>query len=969
LPFRILFSFALVALALAPWNARAQTSTGTIAGHVTDPQGEAVPGAAVTVKNTDLSTARTATTDAQGNFRFPALTSGAFTVEARTKGLATRRPVRVTLSVGSIVQVEIPIAIPQVKQSTTVRARAGNVEGNTVAPEINKEEAAVGIFLPGLTVTYLPNRDRDYNQFVELTPGAQEDASGNGVLIAGQRSSALMTQLDGVSFNDPLLGGERGAEDRGFFLPQTVVREFQVLHAGVSAEVGGTNAGLVNIVTKAGSGKLHGEFFYTGRPSQLTSADAFGHTLANTQNTFGGSTGGPFGGRLKNKAFYYAGFEQDILHVPTWVQFQSQAVPASPASIALFSEQGQLVQHSTPSAFFARIDLNPSAKDTVALELGLNRIHATNFPDALNAGASTQTYATQSNTATEYGQSATGIAAWTHVLRPSLVNQATVAWSSDHRGLTPNSTAPELYINGFGILGGNSFGTELWTSRQAQVKDNVTLAHGDSVTSFGGLFAFDPAYQQQEANLNGRFDYSSLTDYLDNNPRRYQQTFPVGDIRYRGSVKEVGLYANERFTLRKTLTLTAGMRWAGQFNPQPDHPLTAVPIIDGVSNPVLPVTISIPNDGMMWQPRLGLAWNLRPKTVVRLSAGLLDANTAADLFHRVFTDNGARVTIADSYFDPTLLPLALANGTSHPLSFLPALTTPEALVIGIAPSFRNPTSGQFAASVERQTTAKIDLTLGYLHNSTWHLQRRLDKNLNPPISSSGDSLFGSRPVPGLGRLLVNQSEAHSTYDGLLFTGIAQISRRTTITANYTLARAIDDDSNEGPFSFDTALNPFHLKAEAGPSSQDVRQNLNVAAILNLPAGLKFNPVYIQRSGLPYTPLIGFDTQHDANDFNDRTLNVNGPAGRNSGRQPGLSDLDVRLVKDFTLKGEGHHLDLFMDVFNVVGSQNRSFGPASSSLFGNASSPVNSGGQALFAPDTTRLGGPREFQFTARLVGF
>jgi hypothetical protein len=59
----------------------------------------------------------------------------------------------------------------------------------------------------------------------------------------------------------------------------------------------------------------------------------------------------------------------------------------------------------------------------------------------------------------------------------------------------------------------------------------------------------------------------------------------------------------------------------------------------------------------------------------------------------------------------------------------------------------------------------------------------------------------------------------------------------------------------------------------------------------------------------------------------------------------------------------------MDVFNVVGSQNRSFGPASSSLFGNASSPVNSGGQALFAPDTTRLGGPREFQFTARLVGF
>jgi hypothetical protein len=59
----------------------------------------------------------------------------------------------------------------------------------------------------------------------------------------------------------------------------------------------------------------------------------------------------------------------------------------------------------------------------------------------------------------------------------------------------------------------------------------------------------------------------------------------------------------------------------------------------------------------------------------------------------------------------------------------------------------------------------------------------------------------------------------------------------------------------------------------------------------------------------------------------------------------------------------------MDVFNLTGAGNRNFGPQSVSFFGNAASPVPSAGQALYAPDGTRIGGPREIQFTARLVAF
>ena len=94
------------------------------------------------------------------------------------------------------------------------------------------------------------------------------------------------------TFHDPLQGGQRGTRDTSFFFPQTVVREFQIVRAGATAEVGDTNAGFINVVTKEGSNKLHGEAFYIGRPSPLSSADTFGHSLDNAQNEFGGSIGG-----------------------------------------------------------------------------------------------------------------------------------------------------------------------------------------------------------------------------------------------------------------------------------------------------------------------------------------------------------------------------------------------------------------------------------------------------------------------------------------------------------------------------------------------------------------------------------------------------------------------------------------------------------------------------------------------------
>jgi hypothetical protein len=949
------FAFAFAMLLATP--ARSQSNTATLSGQVVDPQGAAIPGATITVRNTDVATSRTLTSSSNGSFRVTGLIPGAYTVEARSGSLQTRTPTRLTLTLGSNTEITLQLRVAPVKQSTTVSARRGTVEGNTIAPPPNTAEASVGSFLPGLTVTYLPNRDRDFTQFTNQAAATVDDPDGTGVSISGQRSHALAFQVDGTSFIDPLLGGHRGAEDGAVLIPLSAVREFQVLHSGVDASVGDTGAGFISVATKSGANRARGDAFYTGRPPQFTSADAFGNSLDSVQNAFGFGYGSPI---RKDKIFYFASVEQDFVHAPYYAQFAPQS-PGTPVPDGLAAQQGQIIESQSPTTVFLRLDDTLSSRNTLNAEFGYDRESRSNMQDD-NAGL-TRSLDTLGFAGRFSGQSITSRLGLSTILSPNSFSSLVVAWSSDHRDRTPNSFAPEQFINGFGAIGGDADGQHIYTSKQLQLSEDLTLTHGRNELAVGGRLAVDPAYEQQEQNLNARFDYDSLTDFLNNTPRRFQQTFITGNIRYSGTPTELAFYVNLRTKLRPNLSLTTGLRWAGQWNPQP-----------GAPNPALAVTQRIPNDLTQWQPRAALAWDISPKTVVRASVGLFASPTPATFFHRVFADNGVNTVTADSYFDPSLIALAGGNTSSpHALPAPPpGLTTPNALVAGIAPAFRNPRSLQSALSLDRRVSSKLELIGGYIYASSWRLEQRLDENLFPPVAftPAGTPIFGSsRPIAGVGRLLVEQSTAHSTYNGGYISLNAPISRRTTLLANYTLSRTTDDDSSSGPYSPVTAVNPFNLSAERAYSNLDQRQTFNLNAIFNLPVGFKLNPFFTAHSGAPYTPIVGFDTQSDANDWNDRAVLNGSMAPRNILRQPAFNDLDLRVVKDFTLKGEGHHLDLFMDIFNIAGSQNRNFGPNAVSLFGDTSHPVYSAGMPLFAPGVTRLGGPREIQFTARLVGF
>ena len=763
----------------------------TLAGRVVDPQGTVIPGATITVHNTDVASSRVLTSSSDGSFRVAGLIPGAYTVEARAGSLQTHAPVHLTLTLGSSMEITLPLGIAAVKQSTTVTARRGTVEGNTIAPPPNTAEASVGSFLPGLTVTYLPNRDRDFTQFTNQAAATADDAEGTGVSIAGQRSRALAVQVDGTSFADPLLGGRRGAEDGAILLPLSAVREFQVLHSGVDASVGDTGAGFISVATKAGANRARGDAFYTGRPPQFTSADPFGNSLDSVQNAFGFGYGSPI---RKGKVFYFASVEQDFVHAPYFVQFAPQS-PGTTMPDSLATQQGQIIESQSPTAIFLRLDANFSPRNTLNAEFGYDHESRANAQD--NGAGLTRSLDTLGLAGRFAGQSITSRLGLSTVLTDHAFSAFAAAWSSDHRDRTPNSFAPEQFINGFGAFGGDAAGQHVYTSRQLQLSEDLTLTLGRNELAVGGRLAVDPAYEQEEQNLNGRFDYDSLTDFLNNAPRRFQQTFITSGVRYSGTVAELAFYANLHTKLRPNLSLTTGLRWAGQWNPQP-----------GAGNPALTVTQHTPDDLSQWQPRVALAWDVNPRTVVRASAGLFTSPTPATFFHRVIADNGVETVTADSYFDPSLLTLAGAGtSTPHALSAPPAgLRIPHAIVVGFAPNFRNPRSFESVLSLDHRVTAKLELTAGYIYSSAWRLEQRFDENLFPPVAftAAGTPIFGSsRPIADVGRLLVEQSTAHSTYHGGYISLSAPISRRTTLLANYTLSRTQDDDSSSGR----TALSP------------------------------------------------------------------------------------------------------------------------------------------------------------------
>jgi hypothetical protein len=912
----------LLLLLLIPVATYAQSESGSAAveGTVIDANGAAVSGANVTVRNIETGLQRVANSDDAGRYSVRVLPVGRYSVEVKASGFATWRQDQILLRVGETTPVNLSL------QPAGVTERVDVIPGGQT---IDAETPSTGIIISPRLVQDLPIRGRNFTEFSSLTPAVVQESDRNGLVIAGQRSINSNVAIDGTDFNDALQGNQRGGNEAVFFFPQTAVREFQVVRSGANAEVGRTNAGFVNVVTKSGTNDFRGEVFYFNRNRHLTSPDGFGQNLNNAQNQFGGSIGGPI---KKDKAFFFVGVEQNYLRVPFVVQFQT--VPGVALTPEIAALQGEKRGTNNPTAIFGRTDFVLNQSNTLNIQYTYTHFRGENF----NFDTARQDTAVEGNYTRK--NSSNGLkASLVTIFSPRVVNEVRGQVATDNRLEEPNSTDGQAVVAGFGTLGGDRARPRIFDTTRIQLADNISYDTGKSNFRFGVDININRVRQQRESNTQPRFDFESravggvtiatgLENFINGRPRRFRQTFPVSnnpeDLIYRGTVREFALFAQDRIKLSQQLTINAGLRWEGQYNPQPENP-----------NPAFPQTALIPNDLKQFQPRLGLAYDVGGKshTVIRLSLGIFTARTPANLFQRVTTDNGLttqEIEIAETTACRNSLVVNLAGCrlrgpnaiVTYPnrLTVMPTAFIVPARVFGFDPNFNNPRSFQVSGTVEQKIGRDVVLTAGYIRNSTWNLQRRLDRNLFPPtLQASGFPIFPTtRPNPTIAQLEINESSAHSTYDGLTLSLRRRFAQRFQFETNYTLARNRDDDSNERNFSRETTLNPFNLRAEAGPSKQDVKNNLNVSGLVDLGHGFTISSIVVTRSAFPYTALIedGTDTNNDLNDANERAV-VNGVVSQRFGfRQPTFFNLDLRLLKGFRFS-ETKRLDVSAELFNTT----------------------------------------------------
>src|ERR1035438_3601722 len=270
-------SLALVFLLLACLASGlfAQDISGTIGGTILDPSGATVPGAKVTITNTDRNqVVRVITTDATGSYAAPLIPVGIYAIKVEVKGFKTEAQTGVTLNVNDDLKINITLQVGSMTDTVTVEASATAVELGTPASSNT---------IDGTQVRELSLPTRNYEQLVALMPGVVSGPTdelyiGNSApsgtaatlpySVNGTRTSANNWTVDGADNVD------RGSNLTLMTFPSPdAIAEFKVERSLYTADAGRAGGAQISVITKAGTSKFHGSLYEFFRNDVLRSEE------------------------------------------------------------------------------------------------------------------------------------------------------------------------------------------------------------------------------------------------------------------------------------------------------------------------------------------------------------------------------------------------------------------------------------------------------------------------------------------------------------------------------------------------------------------------------------------------------------------------------------------------------------------------------------------------------------------------
>src|SRR5271165_4209386 len=775
---------------------------GTVSGTVTDDTGGVIPNAAVTLTDAD-GNSQTTTTQGDGSYSFKNIPAGAYKVTADFTGFVPANVVSAQLVAGHTIIGNIVMKVQSTKQEVTVAGETNTVVG------VDPTQNAGALVLRKEDLDALPDDPDDLEQDLQALAGPSAGPGGAQIYIDGFTGGRLP--------------------------PKESIREIRINQNPFSAEYDKLGFGRIEIFTKPGSDKFHGQGFYNISDGVWDARNPFIPDSAPfLTQTFSGNVSGP----INSHASFFIDAERRMINDNAIIN----AVELGPApTFTPFNNQSFYPTPQRRTTVSPRIDYQLNTNNTLSFRYA----YLENDQEVSGIGQ----FDLPSNAQKNVTREQTGQVTETAVLSPKVINETRFQFDSTRLNQNAFESTPTLAVSNAFVSGSANVGNSYTTTNGYELQNYTSVAWGTHNSKFGARIRASTIWDRSDIGFIPTYIYSgraidplnpastlapvlqyqrllllqqsgaSLATILAQGAGASQLTM-VGGTPYAG-VNQVdwGIFFQDDWRLKPNLTVSTGLRYEGQTN------------INNKSD---------------WAPRLGFAWSPgaaaktgRPKTVIRGGFGIFYDRFAATNVLNTILYNGTNQTQYVLQNPPFLYPYIPS------ISELQAQTNLKTYQIDS--TLRAPYVLQTALGVERQVAKNTTITVNYTNTRGVHEYRTRDINAPNPFANY-ETVYGP---PGL-QLLNYESTGFFRQNQLMFNVNSCIGSWFTLFGGYVFSHAHSDTDGLNSIPADQ----WNDHIEYSRSSLDIENRLFLGGSITTWKAIRLSPFIVARTGGPFNIITG-----------------------------------------------------------------------------------------------------------------
>jgi len=777
----------------------AQTPAGALRGTVVDPSNAAIANASV-VMTPATGAPIVVPTNATGAYEFKSLVPGKYSLTVSAQGFTL-------FENDNVVIADQPLRL-NIAMTIEVETQKVNVSDTAPTVDVNPSNNAGAITISGQELEALPDDPDELQSDLEALAGPSAGPNGGQMYIDGFTAGQLP--------------------------PKSSIREIRINQNPFSAEYDKLGYGRIEIFTKPGTDKFHGQFLADGNDSPFNAPNPFAGVEPPYYSTqFNGNIGGP----LSKKASFFFNLDRRDINELSIIN------ATDPDSGGIFAGSIGNPRHRTNGG--PRLDWAPTKNNTVTIRYQYYR-------DTETGDLSSQLYLPSQAYYSKSTEDTIQVSD-TQVFGTKIINESRFQYLRDNNIQNPNDTNPATNVLGEFVGGGNGEGTLNDLQNAYEVQNYTSVIHGTHTIKFGARFRGTQDTNYSNAGFNGSFLFSPPPPGVPFNSAAQtptQLTITLGSPHASVNYFDFEPYIQDDWRIRSNITLSLGLRFETQ-NAIPDH-----------------------ND---WAPRLGFAWGVGgrsspPKVVIRGGSGIFYDRFQLTNLLQAERQNGILQT-GYVITNPTCYP-----GLDQPLTTTDPTTdcvgtssdsTVTSTIYQIAPHLHAPGTWQNAISLERQVSKSATLAVTYLNSRGFDQFVTINADAPFPGTPCSSADFSLPTLPTCapttgGNLYRYVSEANFKQQQLIMNSNVRVGSKVQLFGYYTLNYAKSDTGGISTF----ASNSYDISQDYGRGAFDIRHRLFLGGSVGLPYLFRLSPFMIVSSGSPFSITTPYDLNGDQQ-LNDR----------------------------------------------------------------------------------------------------